>query len=572
MRNKCFLIYWLGFTFFILLNDQILSQTIPAGFPVFEEVLRRKQLQGEVDSRISFNIRPLKTNFYEDMKLVDKRQFIEKGDHLDSINWETQKRLFKILPIRNTLAFNTDRPYGWGNNLMVPNVGFQNYTSAGFNTKFHFINIQLQPEVVAAQNRPYSGFSDNFPSSVIRDRFFYWNNGDFPERFGEDIYYNFWWGQSKVSVNAGGFEVGISTENLWWGPGQFNALTFSNNAQGFPHLTLNSIKPISTFLGSFEGQLIMGRLEDSQLHPSQHDELNQLYFRQFSGDWKFLNALHLVYQPKWVHHLFIGFTRTYQQYDRFRENRFRDWLPVLDPFQKTSVGFDRDPEGKDQQVTVSMRYVIPTATAEIYGEYGRRDHAYNWREFVLNPDHARAYLMGFKKLFEVSGNSKLLQIRGEMTQQQESVNRYMRYGGLGGNQTWHTHGRSRGFTNYGQPLGVGTGVGSNVQTLEFSLVEKLNKMGILLERVANHQDFYYRAFGQQQERQPWVDLSLGLLFDHQWDNLLVSSKLQFINGLNYQWQLTPDSTPEFPSGDHKFAFMGQVHLIYLLNPIEKLKK
>jgi hypothetical protein len=111
-------------------------------------------------------------------------------------------------------------------------------------------------------------------------------------------------------------------------------------------------------------------------------------------------------------------------------------------------------------------------------------------------------------------------------------------------------------------MGVGLGTGSNVQTIEIALVDKFEKLGILLERLENHQDFYYRAFGSQQERKPWVDLSLGFLVDKQFGNLLLSSKLQLIHGLNYQWQLDEKSSPEFPKGENLTSIMGQISLIY----------
>ncbi len=566
MSIKYGLFYKLGFLYLLFFYEEVYSQSIPVSYPVIEEAIRRKQLLGELDQEISFGLRPLHASSLSAQAQIDGLlPFFYFLHHKERADDGKFTKALALLPIRNTFTYNSGRPYGWGNGLMIPNVGFQNYSSLGVFGKIGPLKVQLQPEFVTAENLSFSGFPSDFPPSVTRSRFFYWNNGDFPERFGNGTFNRFWWGQSKVSLTAGSFELGISTENIWWGPGQFNSLTFSNNAQGFPHLSLNSTKPIKTFLGSLEGQMIIGRLEDSQLEPTQHEALNQLYFNPFSGDWKYLNALNLIYQPKWVSHLFIGFSRTYQQYDGFRENRFKDWFPILDPFQKSEVGFDRDLEGKDQQVAVSLRYLIPSAGAEIYGEYGRRDHALNWREFILNPDHARAYLLGFNKLFEIPGEEKYIQVRAEMTQQQESVNRYIRYLGLGGNQTWHTHWRARGFTNHGQALGVGTGVGSNVQSAEIAMVKKLNKFGVLMERVANHQDFYFRAFGQQQERKPWVDLSLGLLFDYQMNNLLVSSRFQVIHGLNYQWQLSKNSTSLFPVGSHRYDFMGQIHLLYLWN-------
>ncbi|WP_404877454.1 capsule assembly Wzi family protein, partial [Klebsiella pneumoniae] len=54
--------------------------------------------------------------------------------------------------------------------------------------------------------------------------------------------------------------VGISSENLWWGPGIYNSLLMSNNAPGFWHLTFNSRKPLKTPIGDFEWQLIGGKL------------------------------------------------------------------------------------------------------------------------------------------------------------------------------------------------------------------------------------------------------------------------------------------------------------------------
>ncbi|HLW19021.1 MAG TPA: capsule assembly Wzi family protein, partial [Cyclobacteriaceae bacterium] len=462
------------------------------------------------------------------------------------------------------------RPYGWGNGMMIPNVGGQNHTTGGLSLKYRFLNIQLQPEVLWAQNRAWDGYPDSYPNRINRDRFHSWNYGDHPERFGDGSYSKVGWGQSKISLSAGAFEVGVSAENIWWGPGQFNALVFSNNARGFKHLTLNTTRPAKTFLGSFEGQLLIGRLEPSGFEPSQHPELNERYFRTLSPGWRYLNGLSVSYQPKWVPGLSLGLNRTFQQYNKDRGRTFGDWLPVFEVFTKESLfedghTVDYDSRGQDQQVAIFGRFVLPKAKAEFYFEYGRRDHALNWREFTLNPDHARAYLLGFGKLFTLPATDKLIQVRAEMTQQQESVNRYIRYLGLDGGASWHTHARVRGFTHYGESLGVGIGTGgSNVQTIEVSLVDQLNKFGIRLERLANHQDFYYKAFGQQQERQPWVDLSLGFLADYQVERLIVSTKLQLINSLNYEWQLDPKSTPEFPIGKDKFSVMAQVHLIYSL--------
>jgi hypothetical protein len=487
------------------------------------------------------------------------------------ISRKSIQKSFSLLPLRNSFTYNSGRPYGWGNGPMIPNVGFQNLFSGGISARWYFINIQFQPEILWAQNKSYPGYPDNFPDEVNQARFHFWNNGDYPERFGKDSYSSLGWGQSKISLSAGAFELGISTENIWWGPGQFNALVLSNNSRGFPHLSLNTSRPARTFLGSFEGQILMGRLEPSGFEPSQSEALNNRYFRALSEDWRYLNGFSVSYQPKWIPGLSLGMNRSFQQYNYFKTNSFQDWFPIFEVFTKeelfedgNTVGYDG--KAQDQQVSVFSRYILPSAKVEVYFEYGRRDHAYNWREFVVNPEHARAYLLGFAKLFPLYHGNKFLQVRGEMTQQQESVNRYMRYLGLGGGTSWHTHYQVRGFSNYGQALGVGIGsAGSNVQTLEVSIIDNLNKYGLRLERLANHQDFYAKAFGQQEERKPWVDLSLSLLLDYRWERLMISSKLQMINGLNYQWQLEANSTPQFPKGKNKFSIFAETNIIFLLN-------
>ncbi len=567
MVSKCTVLLGLG----LFCVQFVIAQTIPAGSPVFEEALRRKQLLGELDSSISFNIRPLRAAFITDRDVYEDYGFFEEGYELGPVNRKTTKAILSALPIRNTIAFNSGRPYGWGNGMMIPNVGGQNYTTGGFSLKYNFLNIQLQPELLWAQNRAYEGFPNTFPNAVNRARFVAWNYGDHPERFGEGAYARLGWGQSKISLSAGAFEIGASTENIWWGPGQFNALIFSNNARGFKHLTINTTRPAKTFLGSFEGQLLIGRLKPSGFEAAQHAELNERYFRDLPADWRYLNGLSISYQPKWIPGLTFGLNRTFQQYSKDKGKTIGDWLPVFEVLTKESLfedgsTVDYDSRGQDQQVAVFGRYALPQAKAEFYFEYGRRDHALNWRELTLNPEHARAYLLGFGKLFVLPASDKLIQIRAEMTQQQESVNRYIRYPGLSGGASWHTHSRVRGFTHYGESMGVGIGSGgSNVQTIEIALVDQLDKVGIRLERLANQQDFYYKAFGQQQERQPWVDLSLGLLWDYRWERVMISSNLQFIQALNYQWQLREESTPEFPQGENKFSVFAQAHLIFLLN-------
>jgi len=544
---------------FVLIFNSLLgfSQSLPSGFPLLEEYSRRKQLSNPDSLNTSFLLRPISLNnsIYSRLKKFET---------------PIEKLAIGIFPVVNTTRVLTGRPYGWSDYGMIPNPGFQTYLSAGVEIKYRFINFTFRPELVLSQNAGFETDLASMSDSQIRSKYVLWNYGDSPERFGNGWMFKPWWGQSKLTFQYGAFEIGAATQNIWWGPGQFNALTFSNNAQGFPHLTLNTTKPAKTFLGSFETQVIMGKLENSGFAPSQDQELNDKYFDPFTGDWRYLNAITFTYNPKWVQGLFLGFSRTFQQYDANRGNSFLDWFPIFEGFQKKNF-FENgnsgkfDSNGRDQTITLFGRLVVPKTKSEIYFEFGRRDHAFTWREYIINPEHARAYIFGFNQLFEIPELSKTIQIRSEITHQQESVNRYIRYGGTTGGISWHTHTPARAFANYGQDLGVGIGAGSNVQTLEIALVDEFDKAGILFERLANNQDFYYKAQLQTTERKPWVDLSIGFLYDKKFDNLLLSSKLQVIHARNYQWQLDSESTVDFPKGKNLTSAMAQVSLIYFWN-------
>lgn len=541
MKFGCLVIFLFYGTF------SLYSQEIPVNFGTLQELNRRKQLQDST---------------FED-------RFFRSSNNLsfDSYNSELE---IGLLPFYTITKSSFKRPYGANDYQLIPGVGFQQYLSTGIFSKWEFLTLQFQPEFSFSQNSAFAGFSDTFSKSIIEDKFFHWNFGDFPERFGEKSFSNIWWGQSKLTFNYHSFEIGASTQNIWWGPGQWNSLTFSNNAQGFAHLSLNTIRPAKTFLGNFETQLLIGKLNSSGLLPSQNPELNSLYAQPLSKDWRYLNALMVSYSPKWIPNLFVGFARTFQVYNENRGNSFYDWFPVFEAFQKKNFfengnTVDFDGNGRDQQMVIFGRYVIPKAKAEFYFEFGRRDHAYKWREFILNPEHARAYILGLNKLFHSPFQNKLFQVRAEITQQQESINRIVRYKGAGGHFSWHMHKQAKGFTNYGQALGVGIGQGANVQTVEVSLVEDFNKIGVLFERLENNQGFYYRSFYEPSEHKPWVDLSLGFLYDKQFNNLIISSKLQVIHARNYQWQLDPASTPDFPKGKNLISMMAQVSLIYYWN-------
>lgn len=557
----------LAILFFIFVPELLLAQVLNSGIPFYEEQLRRFDLSGVLETELSFLKRPIdfrQIDFPRKDSLAKKAPFFSKS--------EERKQVY-ILPAQVSYRFNRSNVNTFGDRLMVPTAGHQGYFSAGFYAKFGILNLQFQPEFVAAENRPFQGFSRQFSDAVTFTRFIYWNNGDFPERFGNQVYTKFWWGQSKMALTGEHLEFYAGTQNISWGPGQFNSLIFSNNAPGFPHISFNTVNPIKSFIGSFEAQIIAGKLFNSFFLPSQNQRQNEDFYIPVESDWRYLNGFTVSFQPKLLKGIYFGLNRTFQINNNLLGDSFKDYFPIFEVFQKeeffqngNSLIYDQN--GYDQQVSVYTRIVSRKALAEIYGEFGRRDHAFNWREFILNPDHARAYLLGFQKLMRLDSESKFLQFRGEVVHQQESVNRYIRYIGLGGNLTWHTHGTARGFTNFGQALGVGTGVGSNSQIFEVSIGDKQSKRGIILSRLENNQDFFYRAFGQSKESKPWIDLGIGVIYEKSWNSLTLSSKLDLVRSMNYQWTSNGTLNSPFEKVASKFRSNLNMSLVYNLKSEE----
>lgn len=554
----------------MLLSAPLQAQMVPAGHPALEEALRRKQLLGEYPAEVSFMQRPLKAEWSGSERFPsDSWDAFRIGDE----NTDTAARentWWQPLPIRNFSRYGTARPYGNTPGRMVPAVGMQTLVSAGVEGRYKRIYGYFQPEILLVENRRYTGFEDIFGNTIARQRFHFWNNGDPAERLAAGPFVRAGWGNSKLALQAGAFEAGLSTENIWWGPGQFHALTISNQAAGFLHLTLNTHKPLKTFIGHFETQMVMGRLINNRMPPSQRNDLNDRFHRPMPGSSRFMNGLNIVYSPNWLSGLSLGFSRTFQQYFNLMGRSLGAWFPVFDPFQKSRffedeqmTGYDRGTY--DQQAAVYARYMLPRVRMELYAEYGRRDHAYNWREFVLNPEHARGYLLGFNKLFPTAHKNTWVQVKGEMVHGSQSLHPMVRYTPLYGGYSWHMHSRLRGFKNHGENMGIGAGAGTNLQTLELSIVEGINKYGILLERAANHMDFYYRAFHDLENARPWVDFSGALLATRQWDRFLIDGRLQAITAYNYQWRMNADTESSLPRHRETFSILAQVHFYYLID-------
>ena len=489
---------------FLFLSPALTAQTIQVG-SVGDDAARFFQLMGKVDSSISFTVRPLvssrlisNSNIYS---LIDSNGMANYGQ---PVYFANKNGRFNLLPVTVTQQFNTHHPYGWNDGAMIASKGYQTLISAGIYAAIGPLEVQLQPELVYAANPGYESNSAY---------------GSTPQGAYQKIVP----GQSSIRLSAGPISFGISTENLWWGPGRHSSLLMSNNAPGFIHGFFATKKPLQTPIGSFEWQLIGAKLTSD--NSIAYENFN-LRTASLSSNWRYLSAYVISYQPKWTPGLFLGMTRALQRYKKdiqlSSDSFFNEYIPVLTKaFQKKNSWGD-DTLNTDQLASFFVRWVLPKANAEFYVEYGYNDYGVNVRDYLLGPSHSAAYLAGFKKIIPLKQNA-LLDIGFELTQMSQTPDYLVRNAG-----NWYEHGQiPQGYTNNNQIIGAGAGFGSNVQSLNITWVKGWKQLGILLERI-DHDPVFHNV--------KWIDIGIGILPQYKYKNMLISGKLQFINSSQYAWE------------------------------------
>ena len=533
MRKPIQLIFTL-----LCLGNFAYAQSLPVGSQGLEDYYRRAQLSGKLDSTVSFTIRPLipsasfRTKDFAYPDSLEQRYNLLDADY-SGIS-KNGKFKWQLLPMSIQLQTNSHHPYGWNDGAMIPAKGLQSLLSAGIFAEYGMLSIQFKPEVVFAANSKFDTFDkDHYDVTAARYYDFY-NNIDLPARFGPSGITKAYWGQSSIRLNYKALSFGLSTENLWWGPGMRNSLLMSNTAPGFKHLTLNTRKPIASPIGSFEGQIIAGRLEGSGygvLEP-EREYFGQPLYVEKPNDWRYLSGLAITWQPKWVPGLFLGLTRSAQTYSTGL-NKFGDYLPFFSSKKQEAAA--EAINKRDQRNSYFMRWLWPEEKAELYFEYGRNNYSGSASDLALEPNVSRAYIFGLRKLFPFgSRKDEQLMLSAEVTQLQETdVSKVLNL------ESWYSSKSVRhGYTNRGEVLGAGIGPGANIQSVEVSWVKGLKRLGLQLERLVHNNDVYYYIFNDSQDyRRHWTDLSVAASGEWNYKNFIFNAKIQGIQSLNYQWYL-----------------------------------
>lgn len=455
-----------------------------------------------------------------------------------SIDSVTGKKTFFIKPAQINLLWGTSNkiPVGSNNSALIPNVGAQYLVSAVVQMNWkNKIIAQLAPQFQNAENKAFPTYPTN---SVEWEWYYYYlNHADLPEKMGDKPLQKWYPGQSFVKYQIKNWLIGFSTENKWWGPAVFNPLVLSNNAPGFLHFTISTRKPYVTKIGSFEGEVFGGWLENSGYLPPETNRLStqnvRFMYEPKNEATRYITGLTYSYQPKWIPGLYVGLNKVSILYQNEITNLF-DIFP-LEGFFGNKVSPMESSGRKNSMGSWFARYIMPKEKAEIYYEYGRTGESLHIGNIFQKSPYERGFTAGLKKQYDLKKNWGGILVGLEITTL-SLPEADMVYSSP---NSWYLGQYVRqGFTNQGKVLGAGIGPGSNSQTVYVQWMKKRNWFGLSFNRTIHNQDFYNSThyYLTDHFNQYWVSVSTTAYFNVVYKKIALSGEYTMLRDLNRNWE------------------------------------
>ena len=486
-----------------------LLMPMAVGYTDFDDNIRDLQLLGKLQPEQSLTIRPFiltpKLGYDSLLAMIDPE--FENHGHLV----ERKHSDIQLLPINFLQKYNSHHPYGWNDGPLSFSKGYQFVGSGGVYMRWRNIHLTLRPEFFKTASDPYETNASWGQLTPALSKFTL--------------------GQSSLRMDFGPLSVGASTQNLWLGPGQFSSLLMSNNAPGFNHFNIQSNRPLKTPIGSFQLNIIGGKLTYNKKQGFENAKLKLFSLTGNITSYlpNYLSLLSISYNPVFLKNLFLGANRvfTIPIQKNPSSNLTNYYLLALKPLFRNNYQDNALPI--DQILTGFAKYIFPKQHAEVYFEYGWNDGASNLRDLILDMSHSAASIYGLKKIQYLT-EKIYLNFEVEATQMSQRPSYLQRNAG-----NWYVHGNG-GYINENQILGAGSGWGNNVQTFAISLNKAWNKYGIKFQHINYDPIGATDVLSESGGAPYWRDFSYGISIKHKYKNILFNTNVEWINSTNYLWQ------------------------------------
>ena len=474
------------------------------GYTDFDDNIRDLQLLGKLQPEQSLTIRPYiltpKLGYDSLLAMIDP-EFENRGHLVQRKHSDIQ-----LLPINFLQKYNSHHPYGWNDGPLSFSKGYQFVGSGGVYMRWRNIHLTLRPEFFKTASDPYE------TSATWGQR--------------TSALSKLTLGQSSLRVDFGPFSVGVSTQNLWLGPGRYSSLLMSNNASGFNHFNIQTNRPLKTPLGSFQLNVIGGTLSYNKGQGFENRNLKLIGNTSYTN---YLSLLSISYSPVFFKNFYLTANRAFTLPTQEKpSSKLTDYyLIALKPLFRNEYQDNSLPI--DQVLSGSAKYVFPKEHAEVYFEYGWNDGSSNTRDLMLDMSHSAASVYGLKKIQYLSKKT-YLNFEAEATQMSQRPSYLQRQAG-----NWYVH-ENGGYINENQILGAGSGWGNDVQTIALSLNKGWAKYGINFQHISHNPVGVTNVLSYDGGAPYWDDYSYGIELKQKYNHFLFNLKMEWVNSKNYLWQ------------------------------------
>ena len=286
-----------------------------------------------------------------------------------------QKNKNISLSVKNEFFINNNAPNQENMDVRYIGNGFGSFTSVLISGYSKFLAFNLEPYKLTSNYYNFKEYKRSRPFNFLNDA-----------KTNKDLK-SIGLRKANIYVHYNGFAIGLSNDNMWWGPGLQSTLSMTNNTVGFNNFMVGSIRELR-----WKNISIMGRYTFSELNNEK--DWKSIYFTSLTGQLTFYSEQILTF----------GFSRNYLTggadigvpwtKSDARKIVFEGvFIKNLQKLDYTIAGHDR----WDQTLSTWFELSFPKNKLKLFIEIGFNDNRFNLWDFIVQPDHSMASIIGFRK-------------------------------------------------------------------------------------------------------------------------------------------------------------------------------
>jgi hypothetical protein len=290
--------------------------------------------------------------------------------------------------IRNEKYYNTNAPNQENMDIRYFSKGSASFTSFQLSINSPYLLFIMEPYMMKYNSRPVKNINRSGVFSVLNDQ----------ELNTSTLKSNNNLRNFLAFFHYKGLGIGWHQGNRWWGPGIHTTLQMTNNTAPFPAQIIGTMKEIR--IGKIG---LLGLYTFSNLNNKKGSEAK--YYTAFNGQLTWYGPLILS----------LGFSRNYltggasiSGYNWTEEDARKIIFEGI--FTSNLIDSEYTVGGHDlwdQQISGYLSIIFPKRNLKIYSEVGFNDNRMYYADFLSQPDHSMATVIGVRD-YGLSKNSNIL--------------------------------------------------------------------------------------------------------------------------------------------------------------------